>query len=95
MTQMLGWISSFLLVLTLLAQLRKQWRSGTSKGVSRWLFIGQGAASSGFLVYSWLRSDWVFVVTNVLTGLAAAGGLVLLWFHRRRGERSSSAPQLA
>ena len=30
----------------------------------KWLFIGQITASVGFVVYSWLLGNWVFVVTN-------------------------------
>jgi MtN3 and saliva related transmembrane protein len=90
MPQVFGWVSSAILVVTLVAQLQKQWSSGTSKGVSPWLFIGQGCASVGFLLYSWLTRDWVFVVTNVLTGLAAIAGLALLSIHARRQNRSGS-----
>ena len=73
MTEVLGWISSAILVLTISTQVYRQWQAGTSKGVSRWLFIGQCAASLGFLVYSWLIDSWVFVVTNGVMALAAMG----------------------
>src|SRR5688572_7726834 len=52
-----GWLSSALLVATLVHQVRKQWKSGHSEGVSRWLFIGQLAASVGFVVYSALLKN--------------------------------------
>jgi hypothetical protein len=32
--------------------------------VSKWLFVGQATASGGFLCYSLLVNNWVFVVTN-------------------------------
>ena len=48
----LGWFSSALLLVTIGVQVTKQWRDKTSKGVSPWLFIGQMAASTGFVVYS-------------------------------------------
>jgi uncharacterized protein with PQ loop repeat len=84
MSEVLGWLSSAILVATLFAQVRKQWRDHTSKGVSRWLFIGQLAASTGFLVYSVLIENWVFTVTNSLTAVAAVLGLWILHVHRKR-----------
>lgn len=82
--QIIGWGASIVLVLTLAAQVVKQWKAGT-KGVSRWLFIGQLAASSGFVAYSALRGDPVFIVTNVLGLLAAVAGIVTFVRDRRRG----------
>lgn len=84
MVDIVGWASSVILVLTVTTQVHKQWSSGTSRGVSSWLFVGQFAASLGFIVYSSLIRNWIFVVTNGLTALAAVFGLVILCFHRRR-----------
>jgi len=50
----IGWASSVVLVLTIGKQVWKQWQAGSSEGVSRWLFLGQIAASVGFTAYSWL-----------------------------------------
>ena len=83
MTEALGWASSAILLLTIVAQVHKQWASGTSKGVSIWLFIGQAAASLGFLGYSWVIRNWVFVVTNALMAVAACVGLGIVAYHRR------------
>lgn len=84
MTDAIGWTSSLILLLTLANQVHKQWHEETSKGVSRWLFLGQMAASTGFTVYSWLVQDWIFVVTNALMiGNGLAGYLIVLR-HRRR-----------
>ena len=88
MNEIVVWFSSVILVLTISAQLRKQWRSGTSKGISKWLFIGQVCASLGFVWYSVLVHNWVFVVTNALLGLEACAGLALLFHHRRRERRA-------
>jgi MtN3 and saliva related transmembrane protein len=60
----LGWAASAVLLATLARQVYGQWRDKTSQGVSSWLFIGQVSASCGFVVYSWLVGNWVFVVTN-------------------------------
>ncbi len=83
-TELLGWISSFVLVLTIAKQVHKQWREGSSEGVSRWLFVGQLAASAGFTAYSWLVRNWVFVATNALMLVNAVLGLAILLRHRRR-----------
>ena len=64
----------------------RQWRQGTSKGVSRWLFVCQWVASSLFVVYSVMVHDVVFIVTNSLMAGAAVAGLGLLIWHRRHGK---------
>jgi MtN3 and saliva related transmembrane protein len=66
MTELIGWMAATLLLATMGRQVYTQWRDGTSQGVSKWLFIGQLAASSGFIIYSWQLGNWVFVVTNAL-----------------------------
>ena len=83
--QAVGWASSAVLVLTLAAQVRRQWSAGTSRGVSPWLFVGQLAASAGFLAYSLSLGEPVFVATNALLLVAALAGLAILLRHRRRG----------
>ena len=83
MTNILGWASSVILVLTIATQILKQWRARTSAGVSTWLFVGQLAASVGFTIYSLLVRNWVFAVTNgimVLNGLL--GYAITLHFKR-------------
>jgi len=70
---LVGWLSSLVLLLTLGQQVRLQWKSRESGGVSTWLFVGQLAASLGFSVYSYLLGNWVFLSTNLL--LAANAGI--------------------
>jgi uncharacterized protein with PQ loop repeat len=83
--QLIGWSASALLVVMIVAQIVRQWRQGTSKSVSRWLFVCQCVASSLFVVYSVMVGDMVFIVTNSLMSGAAVAGLGLLIWHRRRG----------
>jgi MtN3 and saliva related transmembrane protein len=85
MTATIGWVSSVLLVLTIAKQIHKQWRAGSSEGVSKWLFLGQLAASTGFTLYSFLVHNWVFVVTNALMVLNALIGFALTMRQRREG----------
>src|SRR5262245_14387587 len=91
MVEVLGWASSVILVLTISTQLHRQWEAGTSKGVSVWLFVGQCVASSGFLAYSVLIHNCVFVVTNGLMALEAVLGLALVLWHRRRERRGRTS----
>ena len=84
MTEAVGWVSSVILVLTIAKQVYKQWREGSSEGVSKWLFVGQISASLGFTVYSWLVDNWVFVVTNSLMLVNGLLGLLIVFHHRRR-----------
>ena len=91
MQEVVGWVSSFILVLTIAKQVYKQWREGSSEGVSKWLFVGQISASLGFTVYSWLVSNWVFVVTNALMLANGLLGLLIVFHHRRRKRAAKSA----
>jgi uncharacterized protein with PQ loop repeat len=87
---LIGWLSSAILLATLVRQVLKQWREGSSEGVSRWLFVGQIGASVGFTVYSVLVRNWVFVVTNVLILCDAVAGLVIVLHHRRRARPATA-----
>ena len=80
----IGWASSIILLATIWKQMFKQWHDGTSEGVSKWLFIGQLAASAGFTVYSWPVRNWVFVVTNGLMVLNALAGYGITMYQKRR-----------
>ena len=84
MVEAVGWVSSLILVLTIAKQVYKQWQEGSSEGVSKWLFVGQMAASLGFTIYSWLVSNWVFVVTNAVMLVNGLLGLLIVLHHRRR-----------
>lgn len=80
-----GWGASAILIATLLRQSYLQWTDKDATGVSRWLFVGQILASLGFIAYSALVGNWVFIVSNSLILLTAvAGELGLLWRRRRR-----------
>jgi MtN3 and saliva related transmembrane protein len=74
MTELIGWMAATVLLATMGRQVYSQWRDGTSQGVSKWLFIGQLTASSGFVMYSWQLGNWVFVATNLLMLLTAGIG---------------------
>ena len=90
-TEMVGWASSVILVLTIAKQVYKQWHEGSSEGVSKWLFIGQMAASLGFTIYSWLVGNMVFVVTNSLMLLNALAGFGIVLRHRKRKQRQGES----
>lgn len=86
--QLIGWLSSLVLIFTIGTQIHKEWKSRSAEGVSSWLFVGQTAASAGFTVYSWLVRDWVFVFTNAALLLAALTGVAI---HRRKLRMQSTA----
>ncbi len=92
MPEILGWCSSIVLLSTIVGQIVKQWREGSSKGVSPWLFVGQTAASVGFTTYSVLLKNWVFTVTNSALALSAVVG-VLVCFHFKRHPRRNDAAE--
>lgn len=75
---LIGWLASAVLIATLIRQIVKQQADAHAEGVSRWLFIGQCTASAGFVAYSVLVGNWVFIVTNSAVLLTAVVGQVLL-----------------
>ena len=83
----IGWFAAAILLLTLGRQVFIQWRESQTRGVSRWLFVGQLTASTAFLAYSWLVENWVFVVTNSLL-LVTAGIGEWIFLRNRRLEKS-------
>jgi MtN3 and saliva related transmembrane protein len=96
MDQIIGFASSFILLLTIGKQVYKQYKEGTSEGVSKWLFLGQITASIGFLIYSVMKNDIVFIVTNGLMVVNSLVGIGILFYHRRReGKESGQKPQEA
>lgn len=90
----IGWVSSLILLLTVGKQVYKQWKAGTSEGVSKWLFLGQISASIGFLTYSILVWNTVFVVTNILMVLNSLVGLGIVFYHRKKTSEGESGGEV-
>lgn len=88
-TDIIGWSSTTILVFTVGRQAYTQWKEGSTGGLSRWLFIGQFAASSGFVVYSYLLDNMVFVVSNVFLLVIAVIGQ---WLYLRNKKREEGEP---
>jgi uncharacterized protein with PQ loop repeat len=89
--ELIGWSAAAILLLTISRQVYTQWRERSTQGLSRGLFIGQLAASTSFVVYSWLLGNWVFVVTNVLMLATAGIGQCIYMRNKRREERDAVA----
>jgi len=83
---LVGWLSSAILVATLARQLHTQATKGNGHVLSRWLFAGQIAASLGFIAYSWMLRNPVFLLSNtILLAMAIAGQ----WLYFRNERRSA------
>jgi uncharacterized protein with PQ loop repeat len=91
LTESLGWAAAVILLATISRQVYAQWRSRSVAGVSRWLFVGQVAASTAFLLYSLLLDNWVFVFTNGMMLVAALAGLAIDRRNRRLATAASAA----
>ncbi|HZX80202.1 MAG TPA: SemiSWEET family transporter [Lysobacter sp.] len=90
-TDLVGWAASAILIATLGRQVYTQWRERSTEGVSRWLFIGQMCASVGFVIYSWLVGNGVFVFTNAVLLLTGVVGQLIY----RRNRKLADAEQPA
>ena len=84
LTESIGWLSSIVLLLTIGRQVYTQWRTRSTAGLSRWLFIGQVTASIGFTVYSVMLRNWVFVFTNAMLLVTAIVGQCIYLRNQRR-----------
>ncbi len=84
----IGWLSTAILLLTLVRQVITEWKSGSTGGISKWLFIGQFLASTGFIIYSWLLNNWVFVGSNIAILIVALVGQAIYARNRRRPQQS-------
>jgi MtN3 and saliva related transmembrane protein len=82
-TDLIGWGSSVILLTTLARQVYTQWKSKATQGVSRWLFIGQLTASTGYTIYSVLLHNWVFMASNIALLVTALVGEALYLRNRR------------
>ncbi|MDB5359554.1 MAG: small rane protein [Rhodospirillales bacterium] len=91
MTEAIGWFAAIALLITVGRQVYTQWRDKTCAGVSSWLFVGQITASVGFVVYSWLLGNWVFVVTNGAMLVVAVLGQVIYLNNKGPDDASSHA----
>ena len=89
MTEIIGWASSLILLATLIKQVYKQWKDGTSEGISKWLFVGQLAASIGFTTYSYLVESWVFMVTNAILTINNVIGICLYFYFRKEPQQET------
>jgi len=88
LTEAIGWAASLILLATIGRQVYVQWHDESYEGLSSWLFVGQMSASVGFLVYSWLVHNWVFVVTNAVLLVTALLGHVIYRRNKRRACKS-------
>jgi MtN3 and saliva related transmembrane protein len=82
----IGWVASAILLLTIGRQVFTQWKSGSSTGVSKWLFIGQVTASIGYAIYSYLLKNWVFLCSNIALICTAVLGQWLYWRNEKTKE---------
>lgn len=85
---LVGWAASAILLATLIRQIVTQSKDADAKGVSHWLFIGQSVASVGFIIYSALLDNWVFIVTNTCILATALVGQYVFWRKRRASHAS-------
>ena len=87
-----GWAASAVLIATLIQQVAKQAADDSARGVSAWLFAGQIAASIGFIVYSAMVGNRVFVLTNTCILITAIVGQVITSRKKRAAPREPAEP---
>jgi uncharacterized protein with PQ loop repeat len=84
----IGWLASAVLLATLIRQIVITARDAGAQGVSRWLFVGQCVASVGFIAYSVMVGNRVFVATNAAILVTAIVGQCIV--ARRKSRHAST-----
>jgi len=84
----IGWLASAVLLATLVRQIVTMARDESAQGVSRWLFLGQCAASVGFIAYSLMVDNRVFVATNAAILVTAVVGQCIVARRKSRQART-------
>lgn len=90
-TDLVGWSAAAVLLLTIGRQVFTEWRDRSTRGLSRWLFVGQLTASIGFVIYSWILGNWVFLATNLLILVTAGIGQ---WIYLRNKHHETREGEL-
>lgn len=80
-----GWFASAVLLATLVRQIVAAARDPDARGVSSWLFVGQCVASLGFIAYSVMVGNRVFIATNAAILVTALVGQWIVWRRKARG----------
>jgi MtN3 and saliva related transmembrane protein len=86
----IGWASSAILLATIGRQVYTQWKTHATRGVSKWLFVGQVVASVGFSVYSYFLHNWVFFCSNIALLVTAVVGEWLYARNRRHEQHGAT-----
>ncbi|GAC1304257.1 MAG: hypothetical protein NVSMB10_07050 [Steroidobacteraceae bacterium] len=86
--EVIGWASSAVLLATIMRQTYTQWKTKATAGVSRWLFVGQLTASTGYTIYSYLLHNWIFLSSNIALLATAVVGEFIYLANRRGNARS-------
>lgn len=89
MIEAIGWVSSLILLATLVNQVHKQWKEGSSENISKWLFIGQLVSSVGFTIYSVFSENWVFVFTNGVLTINNIVGICFYFYFLKKNKKDS------
>jgi MtN3 and saliva related transmembrane protein len=85
----IGWVSTAVLLATICRQVYSQWKSKATAGVSRWLFVGQISASIGFAWYSYQLHNWIFLFSNSAMLVTAVAGETIFVSNRRRLQKTA------
>ena len=84
----IGWLASAVLLATLVRQVVTMARDESAQGISPWLFIGQCVASVGFIAYSAMVGNVVFVATNAAILITAIVGQCIVARRKSRHARA-------
>jgi MtN3 and saliva related transmembrane protein len=93
-TEMVGWASAVILALTISRQVYTQWKTKNIAGISKWMFIGQLTASAGFVIYSALVDNWIFVFANFYIFLTAVVGQCIYLRNKRLASKKAGASSI-
>jgi MtN3 and saliva related transmembrane protein len=88
-SDVIGWLSTLVLLATICRQVYSQWKSKATSGVSRWLFVGQITASIGFICYSYRLHNWIFLLSNTAMLITAVVGEIIYISNRKGWQKAA------
>jgi uncharacterized protein with PQ loop repeat len=93
MKDLVGWLSSALLLVTFGSQTFMQWKEkdGKTDGYTIVFFVAAILGTAGNIAYSWMTHNLVFTLLNITLVINNVVGLVIVLRRRARKKREESA----
>jgi MtN3 and saliva related transmembrane protein len=90
----IGGVAAVLASPSYIPQVRKAWRCGSKKDLSLGMLVALTSGLTLWIIYGWLRGDWVIVIANAI-GATLTAIVLACKLRDRRCDRSNVAGRKA